>query len=127
MSIAPSELIINARGAIYHLDLRPEELADTVITVGDPGRVAMVSRYFDVIECKRAHREFISHTGTIDSKRITVLSTGIGPDNIDIVFTELDALANIDFATRELKVQKTALNIIRLGTSGSLQADIPVD
>lgn len=125
--IAESELIINARGAVYHLDLRPEELADTVITVGDPGRVEVVSKYFDKIEVKQQHREFVSHTGRIGSKRITVLSTGIGPDNIDIVMNELDALVNIDFETRQIKTQLTPLNIIRMGTSGSLQADIPVD
>lgn len=127
MPIAASELIINSRGAIYHLDLRPEELAEIVITVGDPARVAAVSKYFDEIECKQQHREFVAHTGRVGSKRVTVVSTGIGPDNIDIVLTELDALANIDFATREIKAEKKALNIIRLGTSGSLQRDIPVD
>jgi uridine phosphorylase len=127
MPIPSSELIITNRGSIYHLDLRPEELADTIITVGDPGRVAAVSRHFDAIEYKAQHREFISHTGRIGNKGITVVSTGIGPDNIDIVLTELDALANIDFNTREVKSQKRSLNIIRLGTSGSLQADIPVD
>lgn len=125
--IAESELIINARGAVYHLDLRPEELAPTVITVGDPDRVREVSKYFDAIETKQQHREFISHTGRVGNKRITVLSSGIGPDNIDIVINELDALVNIDFTTRQVKPALTPLNIIRLGTSGSLQADIPVD
>ncbi len=125
--IAESELIINERGAVYHLDLRPEELAGTVVTVGDPDRVQEISKYFDSVEVKRQHREFISHTGTIGKKRITVLSSGIGPDNIDIVMNELDALVNIDFTTREVKKQLTSLNIIRVGTSGSLQADIPVD
>ncbi len=125
--IAESELIINSRGAIYHLDLRPEELASTVVTVGDPDRVKEVSKYFDAIEVKRQHREFISHTGRIGKKRITVLSSGIGPDNIDIVLNELDALVNIDFETREIKKQLRPINIIRLGTSGSLQEDIPVD
>ena len=125
--IAESELIINPRGAVYHLDLRPDEIADTIITVGDPDRVAEVSKYFDAIEVKRQHREFISHTGRVGSKRLTVLSSGIGPDNIDIVINELDALANIDFDSRQIKPQLRALNIIRLGTSGSLQADIPVD
>lgn len=125
--IAESELIINERGAIYHLDLRPEELAGTVITVGDPDRVREVSKYFDSIEVKRQHREFISHTGFVGRKRITVLSSGIGPDNIDIVLNELDALVNIDFQTREIKKELKSLNIIRIGTSGSLQADIPVD
>lgn len=125
--IAESELIINARGAVYHLDLRPEEIASTVITVGDPDRVKEVSKYFDKIEVKRQHREFISHTGYVGTKRITVLSSGIGPDNIDIVINELDALANIDFNTREIKRNLSSLNIIRIGTSGSLQEDIPVD
>lgn len=125
--IAESELIINERGAVYHLDLRPDEIAGTVITVGDPDRVKEVSKYFDTIEVKRQHREFISHTGYIGKKRITVLSSGIGPDNIDIVINELDALVNIDFETREIRKELKSINIIRIGTSGSLQADIPVD
>lgn len=125
--IAESELIINPRGAVYHLDLRPEEIAGTVITVGDPGRVKEVSKYFDSVEITSQHREFITHTGYIGKKRITVLSSGIGPDNIDIVMNELDALANIDFETRQVKRNLSPLNIIRIGTSGSLQADIPVD
>ncbi|WP_300603425.1 nucleoside phosphorylase [Niabella sp.] len=125
--IAESELIINNRGAVYHLDLRPEELAGTVVTVGDPDRVAEFSKYFDVIEVKRQHREFVTHTGLVGGKRLTVLSSGIGPDNIDIVMNELDALVNIDFETREIRPSLQSLNIIRVGTSGSLQADIPVD
>lgn len=125
--IAESELIINSRGAIYHLDLRPEELAQNIIIVGDPDRVAMVSKYFDKIEVKRQHREFISHTGTVGVKRVTCTSTGIGPDNIDIVLNELDALVNIGFETRMIKKELTSLNIMRIGTSGSLQADVPVD
>lgn len=125
--IAESELIINPRGAVYHLDLKPDELGGTVITVGDPDRVKEVSKYFDSIEVKQQHREFISHTGYVNKKRLTVLSSGIGPDNIDIVINELDALVNIDFNTRRIKDKLTALNIIRIGTSGSLQADIPVD
>lgn len=125
--IAESELIINPRGAIYHLDVRPEELASNIITVGDPDRVGQVSKYFDKIEVKRQHREFITHTGTVGGKRISVISTGIGPDNIDIVLNELDALVNIDFETRTIKQKLTKLNIIRLGTSGSLQESIPVD
>jgi uridine phosphorylase len=125
--IQESELIINNRGAIYHLDLRPEEMANTVITVGDPGRVQEVSRHFDRIEFRCHHREFITHTGYIGKKRITVISTGIGPDNIDIVMNELDAVANIDFETRLVKPHHTALQIFRLGTSGSLQEDIDVD
>ena len=127
MRIAESELIINNRGAIYHLDLRPEELADTVIVVGDPDRVKKVSKHFDRIEHQLQHREFITHTGYIGTKRFSVMSTGIGPDNIDIAINELDALANIDFSTREVKSQFRKLNIIRFGTSGSLQQDIPVD
>jgi uridine phosphorylase len=125
--IADSELIINSRGAIYHLDVRPEELADTVITVGDPGRVPVVSKHFDKLEFTCEHREFITHTGWIGKKRLSVVSTGIGPDNIDIVMNELDALKNIDFDTRTIKPSHAPLTIIRLGTSGSLQADIPVD
>ena len=125
--IADSELVINSRGAIYHLDLRPEEIADTVITVGDPGRVAEVSKYFDSIEFQGQHREFVTHTGYIGKKRISVVSSGIGPDNIDIMLNELDALVNIDFTTRTIKPELTTLVIIRLGTSGALQPDIPVD
>ncbi|MGL6021826.1 MAG: nucleoside phosphorylase [Chitinophagaceae bacterium] len=125
--IANSELIINNRGGIYHLDIRPEELATIVILVGDPNRVYKVSNFFDKIESKQSHREFISHTGYFRHLRITVLSTGIGPDNIDIVMNELDALVNIDFTTRRIKPQLTSLKIIRMGTSGSLHTDIPVD
>lgn len=127
MAIAESELIINSRGAIYHLDLRPEELADTVILVGDPDRVNRVSRHFDKIEHRLQHREFITHTGVIGNKRISCLSTGIGPDNIDIALNELDAVANIDFETREARANFRKLNIVRFGTSGALQGDIPVD
>jgi len=125
--IAESELIINPRGAVYHLDLRPEEIAGTVITVGDPDRVKEISKHFDRVEVKRQHREFISHTGYVGNKRLTILSSGIGPDNIDIVMNELDALVNIDFETREIKKELQSINIIRIGTSGSLQEDIPVD
>ncbi len=127
MPIGASELIITDKGCIYHLDLHPDEIARTVITVGDPGRVQEVSKHFDKIEVRKAHREFISHTGCIGSKRISVVSTGIGPDNIDITLNELDALVNIDFNTRLPKATHTSLEIIRMGTSGSLQADIPVD
>src|ERR1700742_4684009 len=126
-AIAESELIINPRGAVYHLDLRPEELATTVLTVGDPDRVGVVSKYFDRIEHRSQHREFVSHTGYIGKKRVTVVSTGIGTDNIDIVLNELDALVNIDFATRSIRPRLTPLTIIRVGTTGALQADIPVD
>ncbi len=125
--IAESEMILNARGAIYHLDVRPEELGTNIITVGDPDRVAAVSKHFDSVEVKRNHREFVTHTGMLGNKRISCVSTGIGTDNIDIVLTELDALVNVDFETRTIKPQLTSLNIIRIGTSGSLQADIPVD
>jgi uridine phosphorylase len=125
--IPESELIINNRGALYHIDLRPEELADTVITVGDPDRVERVSQYFETVEVKRQHREFVSHTGTFKGKRLTVISTGIGPDNIDIVLNELDALANIDLEKRELKQEHKSLRIIRMGTCGGLQGDIAVD
>jgi uridine phosphorylase len=125
--IEESEFIINKRGAIYHLDLRPEELAHKIFLVGDPGRVPVVSKYFDRIEIKQQHREFISHTGFIGSERFTVISTGIGTDNIDIVMNELDALANIDFSTRTINQSHVQLQIIRLGTSGSLQKEIPVD
>ena len=125
--IEESELIINNRGAIYHINLRPEELASTIITVGDPNRVGEISKYFDKVEVKQEHREFVAHTGYVGKKRLTVISTGIGPDNIDIVLNELDALANIDFQTRTIKPQHTQLTFIRLGTSGALQEEITVD
>lgn len=125
--IAESELIINNRGAIYHLDCIPTEIATNIITVGDPDRVKEVSKHFDKIECKNQHREFVTHTGYIGNKRISCISTGIGTDNIDIVLNELDALVNIDFTTRQIKEQLTHLNIIRIGTSGSLQKNIQVD
>jgi len=126
-AIGASELIINDRGAIYHLNVRPEEIADTIITVGDPERVAEVSKYFDRVEHKLAHREFITHTGTIGQKRISVLSTGIGPDNIDIALNEIDALANINFNTRTINDQKKSVSIIRMGTCGSLQGEVGVN
>lgn len=126
-SIKSSELILTPEGKIYHLNLAPSELAPTVITVGDPGRVEMVSKYFDSIEVKAEHREFKTHTGTYKGKRISVISTGIGPDNIDIVFNELDALVNIDFENRTIKKKLTSLDIIRIGTSGSLTDEIEVD
>ena len=125
--IPESELILNKRGAIYHLGARPEEIAGTILLVGDPDRVKIVSKYFDSIEFTLQHREFITHTGYLGNKRISVISTGIGPDNIDITLNELDALANIDFITRTIKPALTSLNLIRLGTSGSLQKEIPVD
>lgn len=126
-TLLASELIINEDGSVYHLALRPEELATWIITVGDPDRVDMVSKYFDSIEIRRQHREFVIHTGTLNGKRITVMSTGMGTDNIDIVMNELDALVNIDFKTRKVKENLTSLKIIRLGTSGSLQASLPID
>lgn len=125
--IGASELIINPRGAVYHLDLRPDEIADTIITVGDPERVAHVSKHFDRVEHKSAHREFITHTGYIGGKRISVMSTGIGPDNIDIALNEVDALVNIDFETRCIKETKKSVSVIRLGTCGSLQGEVGVD
>lgn len=126
MRIPESELIINDDGSIFHLHLRPEELADNVILVGDPGRVDMISEYLEDKEFRHQSREFVSVTGKYHGKRLTVLSTGIGTDNIDIVMTELDALANVDFNTREVKAEKKSLNIIRLGTSGAIQPDIPL-
>ncbi len=125
--IPESEMILNSRGAVYHLDVRPEELAHTIITVGDPDRVQQVSRHFDKIEATFAHREFVTHTGYIGNKRLSVVSTGIGTDNIDIVLNELDTLVNIDFNDRSIKQDHTRLQIIRLGTSGALSEQIPVD
>ena len=127
MSIKQSELILNSDGSIYHLHLRPEDLAPTIITVGDPDRVDQVSKYFDYIDFKQHKREFKTHTGTLNNKRMTVLSTGIGSDNVDIVLNELDALVNIDFETRQLKTNLSSLNIVRIGTSGALQSDVPID
>lgn len=127
LNTGASELIINGKGNIYHLDLGPDDIAHTVITVGDPDRVKEVSKYFDNITHRAQYREFITHTGYIGGKRLTVISTGIGPDNIDIVFNELDALANIDFKTRLVKEKKTVLSIYRLGSCGGLQADMPID
>jgi uridine phosphorylase len=127
MQLKPSELILNADQSIYHLNLHPEDLADTVITVGDPDRVALVSNYFDTIEVKKGKREFISHTGTLKGKRITVISTGIGTDNIDIVLNELDALVNINFEKRSINKKIKQLDIIRIGTSGAIQPEIPVN
>lgn len=125
--IADSELIINADGSVFHLHIKPGQLASKVILVGDPGRVSVVKEFFDTVECENANREFVSVTGTYAGKRVTVLSTGIGTDNIDIVMTELDALVNVDFVTRIPKEGHTTLEIVRIGTSGSLQADLPVD
>ena len=124
--IPPSELIINDDGSVFHLHLRPEQLADTVVLVGDPARVEQIASYFDKEECRAANREFKSVTGFYKGKRMTVLSTGIGIGNIDICVTELDALANVDFATRTVKPQFRQLTLVRLGTSGALQSDIEV-
>lgn len=124
--IPESELILNADGSVYHLHLKPENLASLVFTVGDPERVPKVSQYFDEIEFQTKKREFVTHTGRIGEKRVTVLSTGMGTDNIEIVMTELDALVNIDLKTRKIKPSHSALQIVRLGTSGALQNDIPV-
>ena len=125
-TIPSSELIINDDGSIFHLHLKPEQLADTVLLVGDPARVEMVASYFDSQECRVANREFVTITGTYKGKRMSVISTGIGTDNIDIVVTELDALANIDFATRQVKPELRQLTLVRLGTSGAIQPDIKV-
>jgi uridine phosphorylase len=127
MPIKESELILNANGSVYHLNLKPENIAETIILVGDQDRVEKISKYFDSIDFKTQKREFKTHTGTYKGKRVSVISTGIGPDNIDIVLNELDALVNIDLNTRQPKEKLTSLNIIRVGTSGSLQNDIPVD
>jgi uridine phosphorylase len=126
MRIPESELIINSDGSVFHIHLKPEELADNVIMVGDPSRVDMIGEYLTDIEFRHESREFVSITGKRNGKRITALSHGIGPDNIDIVMTELDALANVDFSTREVKPVHKALNILRIGTSGALHADIPL-
>lgn len=125
--LSPSELILNTDGSVYHLHLLPEDLGEYILTVGDPDRVASVSKFFDKIEVRKQKREFITHTGTYNGKRFTVLSTGIGTDNIDIAFNELDALVNIDLKNRSIKDQLTSLKIIRLGTSGALHADIAPD
>lgn len=126
MKIPESELIINADGSIFHLHIRPDQLGDTVILVGDPGRVEMFRPLFESIECENASREFVWITGIYNSKRVTALSTGIGTDNIDIVMTELDALANIDFSTREVKPEHKSLDILRIGTCGAIQPEIPL-
>lgn len=127
MSFGPSELILNADNSIYHLNLFPEDIANTVITVGDPDRVAQVSSQFDTIELKKGKREFLTHTGLKNGRRITVISTGIGTDNIDIVLNELDSLVNIDFNSRTVKNKLKKLDIIRIGTSGAIQQNIGVD
>ena len=125
--IKESELILNPDGSVYHLNLKPENISDTLLFVGDQDRVEKITKHFDTIEFSTQKREFKTQTGTYKGKRISVISTGIGPDNIDIVLNELDALINIDFKTRTIKKKLNSLNIIRIGTSGSLQSDIPVD
>ena len=125
--IPSSELVLNADRSIYHLKLHPHQLAKDIIVVGDPGRVETISNYFDSIEHKVSNREIVTHTGTLNNKPLTVMSTGMGTDNIDIVLNELDALVNIDLENRVIKEEHTSLNIVRLGTSGSLQKDVPVD
>lgn len=127
MKIKSSELPLQASGAIYHLNLFPEEIADKIIVVGDPGRVAKVSANFDSIDIKRENREIFTHTGFYKGKHVSVLSTGMGTDNIDIVLNELDALANIDLTTREIKESGRSFSIVRIGTCGALQPDIPVN
>jgi uridine phosphorylase len=125
--ISETDLILNPDGSVYHLNLLPKHVSDTVITVGDPDRVASVSRYFDQIDVEIRKREFITHVGKLKGKDIMVISTGMGTDNIEIFFTELDALVNVDLRTRRPRKRKRKLNVIRIGTSGSLQKDIPVD
>jgi uridine phosphorylase len=124
--ISETDLILNSDGSVYHLSLLPKNISDTIITVGDPSRVYMVSQFFDEVEFEMNKREFITHVGKFNNKRITVISTGIGTDNIEIFFNELDALVNIDLKTREPKPRKKKLKIVRIGTSGALQEDIPV-
>ena len=126
-SIPPTELIITEEGKIYHLDLLPEDIGDNIILVGDQERVPTISKYFDRIELKRSKREFVTHTGLLNNKRVSVISTGIGCDNIDIVVNELDALVNIDFEKKVVKNDHQILNIIRIGTCGALQKEIAVD
>ncbi|MBK8658366.1 MAG: nucleoside phosphorylase [Bacteroidetes bacterium] len=127
LRIAESELILNEDGSIYHLHLLPHQLAETIITVGDPDRVADVSKHFDLIEHKVHHRELVTHTGYLNNVRLSVVSTGMGTDNIDIILNEIDALTNIDFASRTIKDDITSLKIIRVGTSGSVSEEVPID
>ncbi len=124
--IPDSELILNADGSIYHLNLRPEDISSTIIFVGDPDRVGLVSQYFDTVDVKKGKREFITHTGTLRGKRLSVISTGIGTDNIDIVMNEIDALFNVDFESKTLKDTLTSVDIIRIGTSGSIQGNLAI-
>lgn len=124
--ISETDLILNPDGSVYHLNLLPKQISDTIITVGDPSRVYKVSQYFDEVEFEMNKREFITHVGTFNGKKITVISTGIGTDNVEIFLTEIDALVNIDLKTREPKGRKKKLKIVRIGTSGALQEDIPL-
>jgi uridine phosphorylase len=126
MYFAPSELVLNSKNQVYHLGLSPENISDKIILVGDQDRVALISKFFGTIEHRSQHREFVCHTGTYKGKRISVISTGIGTDNIDITLNELDALVNIDLLKREVKAQKKSLTIIRIGTCGILQPEIPI-
>tara|TARA_R110002049_G_scaffold196443_4_gene365503 strand:- start:477 stop:1355 length:879 start_codon:yes stop_codon:yes gene_type:complete len=126
-SLAPSELILNPNGSIYHLNLLPEDIGEKIIVVGDPGRVELISSFFDSIEVKKSNREFITHTGMYNGERISAIATGIGTDNIDIVLNELDALVNIDLKNRTINKEHKSLQIVRLGTSGAMQADLDVD
>jgi len=125
--LSETDLILNPDGSVYHLNLLPKHISDTIITVGDPARVYRVSQYFDDIEFEMNKREFITHVGKYKGRRITVISTGMGTDNIEIFFTELDALINVDLKTREVRSKKRKLKIVRIGTSASLQEDIPLD
>ncbi len=125
--IADSELLINSDGSIYHLGLKPGEVADKVIAVGDPGRVERISSHFDRVDIKRAHREYVTHTGVFKGKALSVMSTGMGTDNVEIFLTELDALFNVNFKTRVPKEQPHRLEIVRVGTSGSMQEDLPME
>lgn len=126
MKLQDTDLVINGDGSVYHLQLRPEEVSEKIILVGDPGRVSRVSRQFERIELERQNREIITHTGSYRGKRITVMSTGMGPDNIEIALIELDALFNLDFRTREIREEKRALEFVRIGTSGGIQPEIDV-
>lgn len=124
--IPESELILNKDGSVYHLNLKPNQISDTILTVGDPSRVYMISKHFDDVDFEMNRREFITHVGTYKGKKLTVMSTGMGTDNVEIFMTEIDALVNIDLKKREPKQRKKKLKIIRIGTSGAMQEDIPV-
>jgi len=125
--LAPSELVLNPDGSVYHLKLKPENIGKKIIVVGDPGRVALISSYFDSVECKISNREFVTHTGIFNGERVSAIATGIGTDNIDIVLNELDALVNINLENRTVKKELTSLEIVRIGTCGAMQKELPVD